>query len=60
MKKPSKCCTCYGRCYCDYTHIVHPFLIFFNSKEPFNKDDVEEQKFENNLALLIIKSHLPL
>jgi hypothetical protein len=31
---------------------------FFASKNPFKKDDVEEQKFLENLALLIVKKHL--
>jgi hypothetical protein len=60
MRKPSKHYICYGMCYCDCTHIVHPFLIFFISKKLFNKDDLEKQNFENNLVLLIIESQFPL
>jgi hypothetical protein len=35
-------------------------MIFFVSKCPFKKDDVEKKKFVDNLALLIVKNHLPL
>jgi hypothetical protein len=35
-------------------------FYFFTSKEPFKNDDVKQQKFLENLALLIIKIHLHL
>jgi len=33
---------------------------FFASKDPFKKNDVEQKMFVENLALLIVKNHLPL
>jgi len=33
---------------------------FFASKDPFKKNDVEQKMFVENLALLIMKNHLPL
>ncbi len=35
-------------------------FYFFASKEPFKEDDVEYYKFLKNLALFIVKTHLPL
>jgi hypothetical protein len=33
---------------------------FFTAKEPFKKDDVQQNVFLEDLTLLIIKNHLPL
>ncbi len=33
---------------------------FFIAKEPFKKDDVQQNVFLEDLTLLIIKNHLPL
>jgi hypothetical protein len=39
---------------------ILPYLNFFVSKDPFKKDDVEQKMFMENLALLIMKNHLPM
>lgn len=35
-------------------------LFIFASKDPFKNDDVEQKMFMEDLALLIVKNHLPL
>jgi hypothetical protein len=33
---------------------------FFGAKDPFKKDDVQQKQFLQDLALLVVKSHLPI
>jgi len=43
-----------------FLFLILPYLKFWASKNPFKKDDVEQKMFVENLALLIVKNHLPL
>jgi hypothetical protein len=44
MKKPSKCYTCYGKCYCEYTHL-HLILVIKKNLSEYVMD------FEKNWTI---------
>jgi hypothetical protein len=40
--------------------LLTPYLVFFATKEPFKKNEVQKKQILEGLGLLIIKNHHPL